>query len=227
MNRAKRILYTLSMAAIPAFSSAQTVQLPTMGVFDTSMMREYIENLRYINNHLNSIRPAIQLCREKVTPHFKNGNWNVCRSIFRDFFNCVTVYDSEIPAILDLVYMNGVCKIETGEDASGLRNLKIAKNHGSSEANRFLEQYFEKKVASAESHFQNREYDTALSEIEWAFNSNYHSGYAYYLQGEILEALSLFKEAKKAYKKAKKLQSPYAEKALKELKNKLKRKEGI
>lgn len=223
MNRTKRLLYTLLLVATPALSKAQVVPIPSMPVFDTSVMMEYIESVRYIHDHLNSIRPAIQLCREKVTPYFRNRNWNVCRSILQDFFNCVTIYDREIPAILDLIYMNGVSKIEMGEDTSGLRNLKTAKNHGSTEANSYLLQYFEKKVASAKLQFLNGAYNNALSEIEWAFNSDYYSGDAYYLQGEILEALSLFKEAKKAFKKAKRNQHPYAENALKALKKNAKR----
>ena len=198
------------------------VEMPSMGVYDTSMMTMYLQGLREraaLNERMWEIlRPVY----EQAYGLYNSGKYSDCDELVSKVFRTYTFYNGQEYLYARLVYLKGMSHIKLGSLDSGISLLVMAMDDGDLEARTELNGLFNSLYNTALVCYNRAEYSRCLSNINTALKTKHASGDAYILGGQAAEALNAFEDAKQWYKLAKKAGSPIANEKLKSLRVKQK-----
>lgn len=205
-----------SLAQIYGYEHA--VELPTIDIYDTRIMNNYLNAVRLATANDNKLTNAMVPIIKSLWEKYNNGQYQYCIDNISDIFNQITFYTRQYYIYSPLLYIKGISYMKLGYEDAGISSLVDAKNAQDEYAINLLRNYFTEYLNKAIEMEQKGFHSTCLMYVNKARNTTFFNYQLYEVEGNAQEGLLNFDAARSCYNLAKKQGSPNARNLLKQLK---------
>lgn len=199
-------------------AKAQYVQFPTVDLYDTGAMNAHLNAYREMAQRAIQISHTVQPLREQQYQYYREGKYREAVELCYDVHRQYIYYVFDNKAISDMEIIAGDCAMKLGAYESAIDWFKKAKEAGENGMDTRLNQVFNAIMIKAREDCSNGNNTALWNDVTVALKSGWESGECYYYYGICYEKSNNISEAKKMYRKAKKMNYSPAIIALKALK---------